>query len=31
LPRCKDGGGAEEAYRAACLLARRCGVDLEDE
>ena len=30
VARCNDGDGEEEAYRAACLLARACGIDLED-
>jgi hypothetical protein len=29
VARCNDGDG-EEAYRAACLLARACGVELGD-
>jgi hypothetical protein len=30
VARCNDGDGEEEAYRAACLLAQACGIDLED-
>jgi hypothetical protein len=30
VARCNDGDGEEEAYRAACLLARACGIQLED-
>ena len=29
VARCNDGDGEEEAYRAACLLARACGIELE--
>jgi hypothetical protein len=29
IARCNDGDGAEEEYRAACLLAVACGVDVE--
>lgn len=30
IARCNDGDGPDEEYRAACLLAKACGVDLED-
>ena len=30
IVRCNDGDGPNEEYRAACLLADACGVDLED-
>jgi hypothetical protein len=30
IARCNDGDGEEETYRAACLSAEACGVDLED-
>ncbi len=30
VARCNDGEGGEEAYPAACLLARACGIELED-
>lgn len=30
VSRCNDGDGDEEEYRAVCLLAEACGMDLED-
>ena len=30
IARCNDGDGPDEEYRAACLLAEVCGVELED-
>jgi hypothetical protein len=30
IARCNDGDGPNEEYRAACLLAEACGVDLDD-
>ena len=30
IARCNDGEGDDEEYRAACLLAQACGVDLKD-
>jgi hypothetical protein len=30
VARCNDGDGEEETYRAAVLLARACGIDVED-
>jgi hypothetical protein len=30
IARCEDGDGEEETYRAACLLAKAVGIDLED-
>ena len=30
IARCNDGDGPNEEYRAACLLAEGCGIDLED-
>jgi hypothetical protein len=30
VARCNDGDGPEEEYRAACLLAEACGIELED-
>jgi hypothetical protein len=30
VARCNDGDGPDEEYRAACLLATACGMDLED-
>jgi len=30
IARCNDGDGPEEEYRAACLLAEACGVELVD-
>lgn len=28
--KCEDGDGPDEEYRAACMLAEACGIDLED-
>jgi len=30
IARCNDGDGEDEEYRAACLLAQGCGVNLKD-
>jgi hypothetical protein len=30
VARCNDGEGPDEEYRAACLLAVACGIDVED-
>lgn len=30
IARCADGDGPDEEYRAACLLATACGIELED-
>ena len=30
IARCNDGDGPDEEYRAVCLLAEACGVELED-
>jgi hypothetical protein len=30
IARCNDGNGPDEEYRAACLLAAACEVELED-
>jgi hypothetical protein len=30
IARCNDGYGPDEEYRAVCLLAEACGVELED-
>ena len=30
IARCNDGDGPDEEYRAACLLARACGLELEE-
>jgi hypothetical protein len=30
VARCNDGDGPDEEYRAVCLLADACGIDLDD-